>query len=98
MGETIRDRSAVGRFPSVTLEILDEAAGKEAEDEDGETQTACRRWLRKLCPCCQPKAEDDSEDALVPANDQEDEGTAEGPETGDGELEGRRRRSRFEPV
>lgn len=97
MGETIRDRSAVGRFPSVTLGILGETAEEEAEPEESETQTACRRWLRKLCPCCQPKAEDDSEDTLVPANDKEDEGTAEGPETGDSELEGRRR-SRLEPV
>lgn len=91
-GETIRDRSAVGRFPSVNLGILDDVRGAEAEPEESETQNACRRWLRKFCPCCQPKPDDDSEDALVPATDGDGEeggATAEKPETGDSELEGR---------
>lgn len=92
-GETIRDRSAVGRFPSVTLGILNDAEGEKAEPEESETQNACRRWLRKFCPCCQPKPDDDSEDALVAANDGDDkegEATAEKPGPGDSELEGTR--------
>lgn len=90
-GETIRDRSAVGRFPSVTLGI----GGDEAEPEESETQNVCRRWLRKLCPCCQPKPDNGSKDALVTANDGNDsegDATAEKPETGDSKLEGTRSR------
>lgn len=87
----MRDRSAAGRFPSINLGILEDVGGEEAEPEESETHNACGRWLRKLCPCCRPKAEDDSEDALVPANDGDDEEgeAAEKPES-DGELEGTR--------
>lgn len=92
--ETIRDRSAVGRFPSVTLGILNDVGGaEEAEPEESKTQNRCRQWLRKLCPCCQPKPEHDDVDALVTANDgdhEEGEATAEKPETGDSELGGTR--------
>lgn len=90
--ETPRDRSAVGRFPSVTLGAEDDAEGEAAGPE--ESETACRRWLRKLCPCCPPKPDNDMDDTLVTVTDGDEnevEPTQEKPEPGDGgELEGER--------
>uniref|UniRef100_A0AAY4CQF8 Protein-glutamine gamma-glutamyltransferase K n=1 Tax=Denticeps clupeoides TaxID=299321 RepID=A0AAY4CQF8_9TELE len=56
-----RARSAAGRFPDVTLGWEEEPdAGKE------EGEGACRRWLRKICPCCcrQP-SHDDGTDTVI---------------------------------
>lgn len=92
-GETIRDRSAVGRFPAVTLGSLEDVGGGEAQPKESGTQKAYGRWLRRLCPCCQPTADDGGKDALVTADDghdKEGEVPAEEPEAGGGELEGTR--------
>ncbi|KAM6963026.1 protein-glutamine gamma-glutamyltransferase K-like [Aplochiton taeniatus] len=52
---SIRNRSAVGRFPSVSL-VWDSETGDEKEFlQDQPDEGACRRWLRKICPCCCPK-------------------------------------------
>lgn len=90
-GETPRDSSTVGRFPSVTLGAEDDAEGEEAGPE--ESEAACRRWLRKLCPCCPPKPNNDMDETLVTVTDgdeKEVEPTQEKPETGGSELEGER--------
>lgn len=75
-GEALRDGSTLGRFPSVTLGVVDGAEVEATEpEESGESESACRRWLRKICPCCHPKPDDDSEDALVTEiDDDEQEG------------------------
>ncbi|KAI1888778.1 hypothetical protein AGOR_G00172220 [Albula goreensis] len=55
---SIRNRSAVGRFPSVTLGWGEESeTEKEEPEEEVEPgkEGACRRWLRKICPCCYPE-------------------------------------------
>ncbi|XP_056271084.1 protein-glutamine gamma-glutamyltransferase K-like isoform X2 [Pseudoliparis swirei] len=81
---SIRDRSAVGRFPSVTLEFgEDEEEDDEEQDDDrgddGEKETACRRWLRAVCPCCcrEPDDADDITDTLDTGIDDLDEGGGE---------------------
>lgn len=91
---SIRDRSAVGRFPSVTLGFGEdtEEEKEEPEENNAETENACRRWLRKVCPCCCPKANDeDITDTLVTAIDELDkeEGVNdEKPVTDGSELDG----------
>ncbi len=95
---SIRDRSAVGRFPSVTLgfgENTEEEEGEEREEPeetDGEGENACQRWLRKVCPCCYPKPKDDDiTDTLVTGVDdldKEDEKDEEKPVTDPSELNG----------
>jgi len=100
---SIRDRSAVGRFPSVTLEFgEDEEEDDEEQDDDrgddGEKETACRRWLRAVCPCCcrEPDDADDITDTLDTGIDDLDEGGGEEEEEeeevekADGELNGNR--------
>ncbi|XP_034567276.1 protein-glutamine gamma-glutamyltransferase K-like [Notolabrus celidotus] len=75
---SIRDRSAVGRFPSVTLgfgDDTDEELEKEEPEEEDVKDNACQRWLRKVCPCCCPKARDeDVTETLVTTVDDKDEG------------------------
>ncbi|XP_069006743.1 protein-glutamine gamma-glutamyltransferase K-like [Embiotoca jacksoni] len=90
---SIRNRSAVGRFPSVTLGFEEDTVEEkeEAEENDVEEKNACWRWLQKVCPCCCPKPnEDDITDTVVTGIDEldKDEGTNdENPVTDDGELE-----------
>ncbi|XP_070764611.1 protein-glutamine gamma-glutamyltransferase K-like [Enoplosus armatus] len=72
---SIRDRSAVGRFPTVTLGFGEgtEEEKEEPEENDAEEENACRRWLRKVCPCCCPKPNDDDiTDTVVTAIDEPD--------------------------
>ncbi|XP_008280199.1 protein-glutamine gamma-glutamyltransferase K-like isoform X2 [Stegastes partitus] len=90
---SIRDRSAVGRFPSVTLGFGDdsEEENEEPEEEGVTKENACRRWLRKVCPCCCPQPSDnDLTDTVVTGIDEleKDNGTdGEKPGTGDSELD-----------
>ncbi|KAL7859192.1 hypothetical protein SRHO_G00143390 [Serrasalmus rhombeus] len=68
MPAEVRSRSMVGRFPDVTLR-WDEP---EEEEETGSQQEgACKRWFRKICPCCCRKASDehDGTDAVVTRTD-----------------------------
>lgn len=60
---SFRNRSAVGRFPSVTLSLGEDAEDdrEELEERDEQTENACRRWLQKICPCCcRPGKDDDT--------------------------------------
>nr|XP_033476944.1 protein-glutamine gamma-glutamyltransferase K-like isoform X1 [Epinephelus lanceolatus] len=90
---SIRDRSAVGRFPAVTLGFGDDSEEEKEELEViyDEKENACRRWLRKVCPCCCPKPNnDDVTDTLMTGLDEldKDEGiNGEKPETGASELD-----------
>ncbi|KAK9534403.1 hypothetical protein VZT92_008252 [Zoarces viviparus] len=78
---SIRDRSAVGRFPSVTPKFLEDE-----EEEDAEEENACQRWLRKVCPCCCPEANDDDiTDGLLKKNENGINGGK--PVTGGSELD-----------
>ncbi|AWP11240.1 putative protein-glutamine gamma-glutamyltransferase K-like [Scophthalmus maximus] len=58
---SIRRRSAVGRFPSVTLGFEEDTEEEKEQPEENNVQTdnACKRWLRKVCPCCCPRTKDD---------------------------------------
>lgn len=91
---SIRDSSAVGRFPSVTLGFGEstEEDKEEPEEYDAEKENACRRWLRKVCPCCCPKPNnDDISDTLVTAIEDPDKGdgtNGEKPVDGGNELDG----------
>lgn len=62
---SFRNRSAVGRFPSVTLSFGDEAEEdtEESEEQEEPTGNACQRWLLKICPCCcRRRSKDDGDD------------------------------------
>ncbi|XP_070816990.1 protein-glutamine gamma-glutamyltransferase K-like [Chaetodon trifascialis] len=90
---SFRDRSAVGRFPSVTLGFGEdtEEDKEEPEEDSPEEENACRRWLRKVCPCCCPRPNDDDiTDTVVTAVDDLDKGEetdGEKPATGGSELD-----------
>ncbi|XP_062280208.1 protein-glutamine gamma-glutamyltransferase K-like [Scomber scombrus] len=87
------NRFAVGRFPTVTFGFEEDTKEEkeEPEEDNPEKENACRRWLRKVCPCCCPKPNDDDiTDTLVTGVDDvdKDEGTdGEKPGTGDTELD-----------
>ncbi|XP_041647720.1 protein-glutamine gamma-glutamyltransferase K-like [Cheilinus undulatus] len=89
---SIRDRSAVGRFPSVTLgfgDDTDEELEKEELEEEGDKkENGCLRWLRKVCPCCCPKTKDDdvTETEVTGLDDTEKEEGVNKPTTEDKEL------------
>ena len=91
---SIRDRSAVGRFPAVTLGFGDdtEEEKEEPEENDGKKENGCRRWLRKVCPCCCRQPNDDEvTDTLVTGIDDPEKGeetNGEKPATGGSELDG----------
>uniref|UniRef100_UPI0037E92BCB protein-glutamine gamma-glutamyltransferase K-like n=1 Tax=Semicossyphus pulcher TaxID=241346 RepID=UPI0037E92BCB len=90
---SIRDRSAVGRFPSVTLgfgDDTDEELEKEEEAEESETdkENACQWWWWKVCPCCRPKTKDDDvTETLDTAVDELDKEDGEKPGSEDKELD-----------
>ncbi|XP_029939466.1 protein-glutamine gamma-glutamyltransferase K-like [Salarias fasciatus] len=87
---SVRHRSAVGRFPSVTLGFGDDTEEeKELEEDDFQKENACRRWLRRACPCCCPQtSDDDITDTMVTGIDDPDkEENTDKPATGANELE-----------
>ncbi|KAM7388565.1 hypothetical protein PAMP_024732 [Pampus punctatissimus] len=90
---SIRNRSAVGRFPSVSIDFGLNTEEKEENPEvkHVEKGNACHQWLCKVCMCCRPKPDDDDiTDTLVTGIDETDkeEGTdGEKPGPGDGELD-----------
>ncbi|XP_060934529.1 protein-glutamine gamma-glutamyltransferase K-like [Limanda limanda] len=88
---SIRDSGVVGRFPSVTLGLDDDKEEEQPEENNVQTENACRQWLRKVCPCCCPKRKDDDiTDTVVTGIDEpdkEDGGDDEKPVTGDSELD-----------
>ncbi|XP_040895875.1 protein-glutamine gamma-glutamyltransferase K-like [Toxotes jaculatrix] len=90
---SIRDRNAVGRFPSVTFGFWDDTDEKkeQPEEENVQTESACRQWLRKICPCCCPKPNDDditnTSVTGIDELDKEDGISGEKPMTGDSELD-----------
>ncbi|KAF1386119.1 hypothetical protein PFLUV_G00114850 [Perca fluviatilis] len=88
---SIRGTSGVGRFPAVTLGFgEDTEEEKEVPEESNSVkENACRRWLRKVCPCCCPKPNDDdiTNTLVTGADDKEDGTNGEKPETGDRQLD-----------
>ncbi|KAM3619098.1 uncharacterized protein V6R79_002969 [Siganus canaliculatus] len=88
---SIRDRAAVGRFPAVTLGFGDdtEEEKEEPEEEAPETENACRRWLRKVCPCCCREPNDDDVTDTLVTDDVEkgDDINGEKPSTGGSKLD-----------
>lgn len=94
---SIRDRTALGRFPSVTLgfreeDTVDKEDKEKPEGNDIKTENACKRWLRVVCPCCCPQPNDDDvTDTVVTETDEpdKDDGTdGEKPVISDGKLDG----------
>lgn len=91
---SIRDRSGVGRFPAVALGFGDdtEEEKEEKEENDDKKENGCRRWLRKVCPCCCRRPSDDEvTDTLVTGIDDPEKGEetdGEKPATGGSELDG----------
>ncbi|XP_028260540.1 protein-glutamine gamma-glutamyltransferase K-like [Parambassis ranga] len=92
---SIRDRTALGRFPSVTLgfgeeDTVDKEDKEKPEGNDIKTENACRRWLRKVCPCCCPQPNDDDvTDTVVTETDEPDKddgADGEKPVISDGKL------------
>ncbi|KAM9386374.1 protein-glutamine gamma-glutamyltransferase K-like [Pholidichthys leucotaenia] len=53
---SIRDRSAIGRFPTVTLGFGDDTE-EEKEEPEKDKENGCRRWWHKACLSCGPKPE-----------------------------------------
>ncbi|KAM3875941.1 protein-glutamine gamma-glutamyltransferase K-like [Diretmus argenteus] len=96
---SIRNRSAVGRFPAITLGWGEDPEGeKEDPEEDKPEEGACCRWLRMICPCCCPRPDDDDiSDTVDTAIDDVDKNdgingendgiNGEKPVTGESELE-----------
>lgn len=93
---SLRNRAAVGRFPTVTLGFEEdtEAETEKPAENDASKGNACQQWLRKVCPCCCPTpTDDDITDTVITGIDDGDkeEGTnGEKPETDDNELDGNR--------
>lgn len=91
---SIRDRTAVGRFPTVTLGFGEdpEEEKEQPKEKDVQTDNACRQWLLKVCPYCfRGPSDDDITDTLVTGIDEldkEDGINDEKPVTGDSELDG----------
>ncbi|XP_043985259.1 protein-glutamine gamma-glutamyltransferase K-like [Gambusia affinis] len=90
---SVRDSSAVGRFPTVTLPFVEDVEVEEEEpaENDVNEESACRRWLRKACPCCckRPGGDDDATETVVTGVDEpdkEDGANGEKPTTEDGNL------------
>lgn len=58
---TVRSLSEVGRFPGAApptrVELSIENAVGKKQDEGG-----CRRWFRKICPCCCKRKNNESYD------------------------------------
>ncbi|XP_017284224.1 protein-glutamine gamma-glutamyltransferase K [Kryptolebias marmoratus] len=87
-----RDRAAVGRFPTVTFDSMeDEEEEKEEPEEDNKKEeNACQQWLRKACKCCyRQQSEDDV--AVTVDTEIEDVGKEDGtnedkPTDGDSDL------------
>ncbi|XP_051947307.1 protein-glutamine gamma-glutamyltransferase K-like [Xyrauchen texanus] len=55
---SIRNSSAIGRFPSGTLALDKPVKPKK-------TESACSRWFRQFCCCCRKKTEDNITDTVV---------------------------------
>lgn len=90
--ESASVRNRVGRFPTVGFGD-DTTEEKEVVGEnDVSEENACRQWMRKVCPCCCPKLDDDDiTDTVVTGIDDTDkeEGTEdEKPATDENELDG----------
>ncbi|XP_071343022.1 protein-glutamine gamma-glutamyltransferase K-like [Trachinotus anak] len=91
---SMRNRAAVGRFPTVTLGFGEDTEEETEQPEENNVQeeNACQQWLRKVCPCCCPRTNDeDITDTLVTGvddADKEDGTNGEKPETDDSELDG----------
>lgn len=90
---SIRERSAVGRFPTVTFGFAEDTEEEKegAEEHNAATENACRRWLRKVCPCCCPTPDDDDNDitdTLVTGIDDGKDDAVNGEKPGDGYLNG----------
>ncbi|XP_014845609.1 PREDICTED: protein-glutamine gamma-glutamyltransferase K-like [Poecilia mexicana] len=89
---SVRDSSAVGRFPTVTLPFVEdvEVEKEEPAENDVNKKSACLRWLRKACPCCYKRADDDDATETVVTGvddpDKENEGNGEKPTTEEGNL------------
>ncbi|XP_013859936.1 protein-glutamine gamma-glutamyltransferase K isoform X2 [Austrofundulus limnaeus] len=48
---TLRSTSEIGRFPGVALPTRVELSIQKVEEKKQE-EGGCRRWFRKICPCC----------------------------------------------
>lgn len=89
-----RDRSAVGRFPTVTFgSVEDEVEEKEKPNEtDEKKESACQQWLRKACKCCYRQPSDDhvplTVDPTINDLEKKDETNKEKPTTGERDLNG----------
>lgn len=49
---TVRDSSEVGRFPGAAPLTRVELTIQKEEEEKKQEEGRCRRWFRKMCPCC----------------------------------------------
>ncbi|XP_064190247.1 protein-glutamine gamma-glutamyltransferase K-like isoform X1 [Anguilla rostrata] len=88
---SLRDRSAIGRFPSVTLGWGEEPGTEKEESEKEEEpvqEGACRRWFRRMCPCCcrKPSDSNDIMDTVVTGITEDGEKPYQ-PHTGASELD-----------
>lgn len=88
---SFRNRSAVGRFPSVTLSLGDdgEEDQEEPEEQGEQTENACRRWLQKVCPCCcrrRSKDDDDDVTEVLETLDEVEDNDADGDKDKDKET------------
>ncbi|XP_068449134.1 protein-glutamine gamma-glutamyltransferase K-like [Clinocottus analis] len=85
---SFRNRSSVGRFPSVSLEPGEDPEKESQERNESEGESACRQWLRKACPCCCRKPSgtgDDLSDTVLTVFDDEPEPVVEKDEEKDEE-------------
>ncbi|XP_066578969.1 protein-glutamine gamma-glutamyltransferase K [Amia ocellicauda] len=53
---TSRQRSAVGRWPSITLVGVEEEPEKEGTEGAESQGRGCSRWIRRMCPCLYPRS------------------------------------------
>ncbi|XP_056235533.1 protein-glutamine gamma-glutamyltransferase K-like isoform X1 [Seriola aureovittata] len=88
---SVRDTAAVGRFPTVNFWEETEKETEKPEENNVQKENACQRWMRKVCPCCCPKPNDDDiTDTVITGTDdgdKEDDTNGEKPVTDAGELD-----------
>lgn len=91
---SVRDGSAVGRFHGAAASNGQAIPEKEVVTKETRQEGGCRRWFRKVCPCCcrrQNNSYDITNELDTMVKDEEKVtpfSEPPQPHTGDNELEG----------
>uniref|UniRef100_A0A665VH84 Protein-glutamine gamma-glutamyltransferase K n=2 Tax=Echeneis naucrates TaxID=173247 RepID=A0A665VH84_ECHNA len=91
---SIRNRSTLGRFPTVNFGYEEDKEketeeAEEAEENKSQKENSCQQWLWKVCPCCCPKPNDDdlTDTLIIGPGDENPKDSTNNSVTDDDELE-----------